>query len=126
MTETRAAYVIELPPGLEKTILQTLSFHIGRKQAISRGSLLRNVHSMGFKVSDRELRACINGLRKAGNPICSTGGLFGGYYMAEGWSELDDYINQELHPRAMDLLEQEKALRNAAQRRWGPQQGELW
>ena len=65
------------------------------------------------------MRACINELRKAGHLICSTGGEGGGYYLPEDWEEMNEFIERELHPRAMDLLEQEKALIAEAEKRWG-------
>ena len=35
------------------------------------------------------------------------------------WNELDDYFYRELHPRAMNILEQEKAMRSQAEKTWG-------
>lgn len=65
------------------------------------------------------MRAQINLLRKQGVLIYSAGGHGGGYYIARDWGELEDYIRQELRPRAIDLLEQEKALKTGARREWG-------
>lgn len=108
-----------LPAGLERAMLRVLSFHQGRERAIGRGALVTELRRLGFAVSEREARLQINLLRKAGQPICSTGGPDGGYWLAAGWDELQAYIEQELHSRAMDLLEQEKALRAEAEKRWG-------
>ena len=74
---------------------------------------------MGFKTHERQVRAAINQLRKEGQPICSTGGEGGGYYLAAGADELDTFIARELHARAMDLLEQEQAMRAARIRIFG-------
>ncbi len=109
----------DLPAGLERTLLRVLSFHVGRENAISRGHLLRDVSTHGFKVKDRQLRIQINLCRKDGHAICSSGGVDGGYYMAADWDELDEFLSREVHSRAMDLLEQEKALKRAAEKRWG-------
>ena len=111
--------VDELPPGLDRAVLRVLGFHPGREAAISRADLLRELANHGFRVPDRAARATINQLRKLGNPICSAGGEGGGYYMARDWKELDEFIEREMHSRAMDLLEQEKALRKEGERRWG-------
>jgi DNA-binding transcriptional regulator PaaX len=109
----------EMPPGLDRAILSVLSFHQGRKEAISRGKLVGDLARMGFDVNERAMRACINELRKAGQLICSSGGDGGGYYLPVNHEELNEFIEHELRPRAMDLLEQEKALRSEAEKRWG-------
>ena len=108
-----------LPAGLDRAILRVLSFHTGREHAISRDSLRLELDMIGFRLHERAMRAAINQLRKAGQPICSTGGDGGGYYLASDWSELTEFLDREVRPRAMDLLEQEKALKAAAERRWG-------
>jgi hypothetical protein len=111
--------ISEMPPGLDRAILRILSFHQGREQAIGRGRLVGDLARMGFEVHERVMRACINELRKKGQLICSTGGDGGGYYLPADWNELEEFIKRELHPRAMDLLEQETALKAAAEKQWG-------
>lgn len=113
--------IADLPPGLDRTVLQILAQCVGREQALNRAQLLTMVQAMpGCKtVSDRTLRLCINQLRKRGQPICSTGGSDGGYWIAHDWEELNEYMELELHSRAMDLLEQETAMRHGAEQRWG-------
>ena len=108
-----------LPPGIDRALLGILAFHQGREAAISRGALVHMCASMGFSVHERAMRAAINQLRKQGHMICSTGGEGGGYYMATNWLELTDYLESEVRPRALDLLEQEKALQQAAEKTWG-------
>lgn len=109
------------PSLLLRTVLSILQARVGRLMAISRDKLLESTRSMpGFGgASDRQLRQCINQLRKDGWPVCSAGGEDGGYWMAANWEELDEYIERELHSRAMDMLAQEKALRASAEKRWG-------
>jgi hypothetical protein len=124
MTEPREKYNAgfvppELPVGIERAMIRLLDFHVGREQAISRGDMLGALKSLGFRVSEREARSVINLLRKEGYLICSTGGEGGGYWLGANWQELNEYLERELHSRAMDLLEQEKALKNAAEQRWG-------
>lgn len=118
----------DLPPGLEKEVLRILQERVGRDQALPRSALLALVRSMpGCKTaSDRQLRACINQLRKDGALICSAGGEDGGYWTPANWGELVDYLNREVHSRAMDLLEQEQALKREGEKRWGPQQFSLF
>jgi hypothetical protein len=113
------AMIDGLPVGLERAMLRLLSFHQGREKAIGREALVLELARLGFRVSEREARLQINLLRKAGHPICSTGGTDGGYWLAADWNELQEYIDREIHSRAMDLLEQEQALRAEAERRWG-------
>lgn len=109
----------DIPVGLERTVLHILNFHKGRDQAIGRGELVRTCGQMGFRVHERVVRQAINDMRKAGTPICSTGGEDGGYWLAANWEELIEYVEREIHSRAMDLLEQEKSLKQAAEQRWG-------
>jgi len=99
--------------------LQTLAFHCGKKRAIGRKDLVLALSQFGFDIHERMIRACINQLRKEGNIICSTGGVDGGYYLADNWEELNEYLVREVHSRAMDLLEQEKALKASGERKWG-------
>lgn len=112
-------------PKFTRSLLSTLQFHIGRDNAIPRSDLLEKLKMMGWDTGDRVMRAQINLLRKQGALICSAGGHGGGYYLARNWGELEDYVNQELRPRAMDLLEQEKALMTGARREWGENSTQL-
>ena len=114
-----------LPSGLDRALLSILRYHRGRNNAVPRDDLLVKLKMSGWTTGDRVMRAQINLLRKDGHLICSAGGHGGGYYLARNWSELEDYIGQELHPRAMDLLEQEKALKVGAKREWGENSSQL-
>lgn len=109
----------QLPAGLDRAVLRILSYHKGKSKAISRADLVTNLARMGFEVNERAARAMINQLRKQGYTICSTGGEGGGYFLADSWDELMDFIDRELHGRAMDLLEQEKSLKASGERMWG-------
>lgn len=134
MSETREKYnagfklsevVDHMPPGLDRALLRVLSQRRGRDLAISREDLLAALRSLGFKVHERQARAAINELRKTGQMICSTGGEGGGYWLASSWEELEEYLSHEVHPRAMDLLEQEAALRRSGELAWGPAGNQL-
>lgn len=111
----------EMPAGLDRAILRVLSFHRGKSNAISRDDLLAQLK--GYTKDERIMRACIQEIRKRGDPeislICSMGGIGGGYYLADNHDEVMEYIDHEVDPRAFDLLEQSKALRTAAEKRWG-------
>ncbi len=120
------SYLKDLPPGLERAVLRVLQKRIGLKMAISRPELVANVHYLGFTASDRQIRSVINQLRKEGHLICSTGGPNGGYWLAKDWGELRTFLENEVHPRAMDLLETEEALKRSAEERWGIQQLRLF
>ena len=108
-----------LPSGLDRAILSILRFHKGKEDAIPRDDLLEMLKMHGWETGDRAMRIQINLLKKQGHPICGASGIGGGYYLARNWKELMEYINTELHPRAMDLLEQEQALKVGAKREWG-------
>lgn len=114
-----------LPVGLERAIRRVLEFHIGRKNAISRSQLISDLASMGFNYidkDDRPIRICINQIRKSGTPkswICSTGGVGGGYWLAESYDELDEFIRREEESRLGDFAKQMKAMRAAAEKKWG-------
>ena len=114
------AIISTMPAGLDRAILRILSFHKGKDSVISRDDLVKACAAQGYKFKDdRPIRACINDLRKRGNLICSAGGNGGGYFSPASPQEFDEYLMRELHPRAMDLLEQEKAMRAAAEKLWG-------
>lgn len=112
-----------LPAGLERAILRTLEFHTGRKNFISGDDLVVEVRKMGFpKTDNREVRICIELLRTSGRPgcwICSTGGIYGGYWMAADQEELEEFIQREFESRARKLNIEATAMRQAGEKRWG-------
>lgn len=108
--------------ALERAVLVILAYHVGREQAISGARMLFELQGQGFDINDtRYFREVINSLRKQGMPIGSTGGIKGGYWLCKDWSELGPMLQVQFHDFAMDLLEQEKAMKNGAARMWGPQ-----
>lgn len=108
-------YISQMPPGLDRAILRILQFHKGANNAILRKRFVAALKSHGFDMTrdDRPMRAAINQLRKQGHPICSSGGVNGGYYMATSRAELDDYIGREVQSKINDYSAQIKAMRNA-------------
>lgn len=121
------AMIADLPAGLDRAILRVLSYHVGRDQAISRQALVKELAAVGFdyRKDDRQLRLAISQLRKHSCPICSAGGIGGGYYLAENWNELNEYLKTEVHARAMDLLETEKAMRSGGVELFGAPKNQL-
>lgn len=113
------AFLEGLEPGVERALLRILTFHVGSDQAIVKEKLIADLKKHGFVVEERVIRALINDLRKRGHLICSKGGAGGGYWLAGSREEMEEFLEREVHSRAMDLLEQEKALRSAMVERWG-------
>lgn len=111
----------QLPAGLDRAILRIISFHVGHDNRISRVQFILDLKTHGFDYThdDRIPRLCINKLRKEGVEICSTGGSKGGYWMANGHEELEEFLEHEVDKRAKDLHEQASAMRKAAEKRWG-------
>ena len=112
----------DIKQRLEKSVLLIISYHIGRKNVISGARLLFELQCEGFDIKDtRYFREIINKLRKEGYAIGSTGGIRGGYWLCENMQELDAFLKVQFHDFAMDLLEQESAMRKGAARMWGIQ-----
>jgi hypothetical protein len=111
--------IASMPMGLDRVLLRVFGFHIGRENAIGRGELVEVLKANGMNVNERLARRAIHDLRRDGHLICSAPGEDGGYYKARSHQEVDEFINRELHPKAMDLLETEKAVRESAKRQFG-------
>jgi len=109
----------ELPAGAERALLRVLSFHTGRASAISRGELVQALKSHGFRLHERAVRSLINELRKQGQPICSTGGEDGGYWLGESLGDVEEFVEREFTSRIMDMLETKKSMLTRAKERWG-------
>ena len=123
MSEFRLSY----DPGLKRDLVQIFRRAVGRENAIPRGQLLHMLgqwqDGAGF---ERTVRAAIVDLRNEGFLICSTGGREGGYWLAESWGELIEFVEREYHSRAMSMLATEKAMRAAARNQWGPEQHRMF
>jgi hypothetical protein len=108
-----------MPFGLDRALLRILSFHNGRDNAIGRGEMVDTLKASGFDVHERQARQVIHDLRRDGHLICSAPGNDGGYYMASSNHEVSEFIDREIHPKAMDLLETEKSIRESAKKKFG-------
>jgi hypothetical protein len=126
---TRNAYAHEIetmPPGLERGLLRVMSFHVGRRQALGRMEVVAELRKVGYAVSERQARQCIHAQRRAGHLICSAPGEEGGYYLAADLAEFREFCERELHPKALDMLETESAMKAAAKEQFGEAvQGQL-
>jgi len=110
------AFLKALEPGVERALLRVLSWHVGKESAITKPNILIGIKQHGFTVHERAFRALVNDLRKRGHLICSGSD---GYWLAGSREEMEEFLEREVHSRAMDLLEQEKVLRSAMYARWG-------
>lgn len=111
--------ISEMPAGLERALLRTLSYHSGKANAIGRGMLMHELHGLGMEVGERVMRHAIHKLRREGQLICSAPGEDGGYYLAATLEEFREFCERELHPKAMDMLETESAMKEAARQQFG-------
>lgn len=89
--------------------------HVGRKHAIKARHLAQ-------KLGERErvVRAAISEARKGGALILSAISPPYGYFVAETVEEWQEFRNSNLRSRALDILETDKAMAEAARRRFGP------
>lgn len=119
MTESRARYVIDLPAGIERTVLRIVSQYTAER-SISRGQLVADCRRMGFpKVSERVVREAIKQLRRQGHLICSAPGVDGGYYLARSKAEYHTFREAEYMAKIADMRETVTAMDAAAAAQFG-------
>jgi DNA-binding transcriptional regulator PaaX len=119
-TGTYQSILKDAPRGLDGGILDVLKMAgCGRGNALGRNALLDLLDAAGFRANERAVRQAIHDLRRAGWLICSAPGEDGGYYLAATREEFDEFCQRELHPKAMDMLETESAMKASARRMWG-------
>lgn len=113
-----------MPLCPERYILRQLDYHWGEANAISRTDLLEalNKYNRHVQIEDRDLRRRIAALREQGLPICSKGGLSGGY-----WLDGDEGVRQHIERedgRAKKIFKRDHAMLRAAQTgKFNPEQG---
>lgn len=76
-------------------------------------------------MDERKFRAAVSVLRRRGYPVISSSEQGSTYRKARSREELEAFIGRELRPRAIDLLEQEKRLREHAGEHFEPRQMQL-
>lgn len=94
---------------LRARLMEVLSEHIGRENAIGMGELYEKVYGepWSHRINDtRAIRYLVTDLRRRGVRICSTAVKEGGgYYLASARSELKDYVDR-LKQQALKKLRQ--------------------
>jgi hypothetical protein len=117
--KTYERIIAEMPAGLDRAILRVLDYHHGKVNAVGREALVLAVESLGFDTNERQVRRAIHDLRRQGYLILSAPGEDGGYYLAADLDEFRLFIDRELHPKAIDMLETEAAMQKAARQQFG-------
>lgn len=113
-----------LDPGLVRAVLSVLRFHAGKANAISKPNLLADLRRLGFTggltyaTAERQVRAAIQELRKAGHLVCSSSGD-GGYYLAADWAEYEEFAQVEYRSKIIDMSETLRAMDAAAAEKLG-------
>ena len=108
--------VKNMPSGLDRAIVQTLKFHIGKPKAIKKSDLLKALASLGYKPHERQLRDMIAEMRLKGWMIGSLSAE--GYYFCETRAEYEEF-RAELEARRSAISATLNALDSVAQQRWG-------
>lgn len=112
-------YIPNIPEGLDAAVLCVFEQHIGKKNVISRSSLVWKLAGMGLRAEERSVRECIKQLRRVGHLICSMPGSGGGYYMAENKAEFDEFIQAEFDAKIHDMSLTRNAMSAAARVHFG-------
>lgn len=94
-----------------KTVLETS--HVGRHRAIKSRHLAQKAGS-----KDRAVRAAISDMRKDGELILGAILQPYGFFIADSFDEYEHFRHTNLRPRALDILQTDKAMLQAANERW--------
>jgi len=117
--KTYEQILANMPPGLERSVLRVLSYHIGGHNRIDRKNLVQLAFNAEWsETRDRQVREAIAKLQLE-YPILSDSGA-GGYWIASDYDEVEAYA-AEIDSRAKDLLEKSRSLRAIAERTLGTQ-----
>lgn len=104
----------DMPAGADRAVLRVLSYHIGAKSAIRKETLMSECAKVGVRFGDeRQARATIVRLRKAGVPICSSSGD-SGYFLAGTLPEYYEFRNREYVSKIADMRETVAAMDDRA------------
>lgn len=108
---------------LDSELLFVLRQHKGQDNAIQRWNLVSNifgedaVYDRGdLNIYDRQVRRCIERMRRAGHIICNLGGG-DGYFLAESVDEYQAF-RAVYGGRAFQIIETVKVLDQAAGQQW--------
>lgn len=108
-----------MPIGLDRGILQVLSFHQGRLQAITKEALIKELNKFGLSPDERQFRECIRLMRQNGILICSTAANPAGYYLPTSALEVDEFLEKELIEKRNDLSKTIETLQQSKRRLFG-------
>jgi DNA-binding transcriptional regulator PaaX len=108
----------EMPPGLDRAILRVVSQRMGKRSAIGRKDLVKQVAMLGFHAHERQVREAIKTLRREGHLICSAPGETGGYWLAENMADYADFEQSELLAKIADMSETMSAMRKSAKEKF--------
>lgn len=115
MSERRSKYEVELPPGLERQVLNILAHAQGKEKAVARDRLLELARVMPglAEVEDRQVRKAIETLRGQGHRICNMADN-DGYFIA---ATNEEYLafRAKYGAYAFTILEKIKAMDSAGQ-----------
>ena len=111
-------YTIELPPGVERAVFQTVRQYTAL-HPIGRAKLVEAVNSFGHPADERQVREAVHKLRNNGYLICATAGTGGGYYVAHSYAEYADFRQRELAAKISDMAETMRAMDATARERFG-------
>jgi hypothetical protein len=84
------------------------------RRAFDAGARLTKELAKGMGMTERGFRAAVRALRLTGYPVISESAQGSTYRKAETRAELEHFMATEIHPRAVDLLEQEYQLKQHA------------
>lgn len=107
--------IANMPAGIERAMRRVLSYHVGKDNAISKPQLLADLKRLGFPTNERQARACIVDLRKAGDLICSSSGE-GGYFVASTVEEYEEFAQIEYRAKIIDMSETLRGMDEGAQK----------
>lgn len=96
--------------NIPKAIQIFLEPHVGSTNAMPAAELLAEIRSLGFIVTEPQLRETIRQMRKVGHLICSDAG---GYFLPRDKAEAFAFTDRLREP-ARDLLHTARVLRGAA------------
>jgi hypothetical protein len=115
-------YIIHTITQLERAILDALSSHVGKDNALPLKTLIKDLRLIPALGSFAKIQVsyAVSRLRKSGRAlICSTHGNESFYWLASNLDEVLDFVEHEVHPRAEELVEIEYAMINAALKAFG-------
>lgn len=104
----------------EKKIMELLEPRKGSSAAYSKKGLIKKLnYLMGGSISDRKFRKLIEGMRLAGELICSKHDRRGGYFIAKDYDEYLAFEDQELTSRIKSLTKIRTAMHKSAKEYFG-------